>query len=361
MRWRKAVITLLLAFALSVAALLLGWSIANDNRSDIAVYSLHVVFALYVSLVSAGSVGQNVADLHSESILHLTVLLTIAFTLLGSTAILPETPSIVSTSSQLKSLWYALVGLYTVACGVVFTTPLGPPLHYPASDIYSEKTVEAITNTDEANVCGVIGTYCTKRSCSHPNQVPSDASPWDTLLFSYTTKVVWLGNIAESLDIGDLPIVPANIRATYNYARMRRAMRDIRLRIFSWKPTPGNGWNLAYCLLRLNQRVFFAEFLLAAASAVLFYSPPLFLQKLVAFLEADPTRENKGWGWVYVIGLFSTHVIVFLSKFRAYWNDCLCLNHLLSHRSAVVVVHHHYSSTTAHSAEHHPVCEDSRS
>lgn len=163
MRQRKAVLTVLLAFALAIAALSLGWSIATDNRPDITVYILHVVFALYVSLVAARSIGQNVSEPHSTSIIHLTVLLTIAFAFLGATAILPETPSIVSSSPQLKGLWYALVGLYTVSCGIALTTPLGPPLHYSAANIYSAKTVEAITNTDEANVCGIISTCCLKR------------------------------------------------------------------------------------------------------------------------------------------------------------------------------------------------------
>ena len=32
--------------------------------------------------------------------------------------------------------------------------PLGPPLHYPRSDVCSEKTVKFITITDEQNICG---------------------------------------------------------------------------------------------------------------------------------------------------------------------------------------------------------------
>lgn len=170
-----------------------------------------------------------------------------------------------------------------------------------------------------------------------------DASPWDTLLFSYTTKVVWLGNIAASLDIGDLPIVPANMRATYNYARMKKTVREVKLRIFSWTPKPGSGWLLAYRLLRLNSFAFTAELVLASVSAVLFYAPPLFLQKLVAFLEVDPTRENKGWGWVYVIGIFASNALSFLS-------ECFCIplispsSQIVSHRTTVVTVHDDDSS-----------------
>ena len=145
-----------------------------------------------------------------------------------------------------------------------------------------------------------------------------DASPWDILLFSYTTKVVWLGNIAESLDIGDLPIVPRSIRATYNYAQMRKALREIKLKIFSWSPAQGTGWHLIWRLMHLNHVMLLVVLSLAAISAVLFYTPALFLRKFVEYLEIDRNREDKGWGWVYVIGLFVTNVLVFLRKFHFY-------------------------------------------
>ena len=168
-----------------------------------------------------------------------------------------------------------------------------------------------------------------------------DASPWDILLFSYTTKVVWLGNIAESLDIGDLPIVPAGMRATYNYTRMKKALREIKLKIFSWSPAPGTGWHLIWRMIRLNYVVLLVVFSLAAISAVLFYTPALFLRKFVQYLEVDPNRENKGWGWVYVVGLFVMNALVFLRKFflkkrsstqiliddNSYWATLVAVDH----------------------------------
>ncbi|CAA7268235.1 unnamed protein product [Cyclocybe aegerita] len=298
MRWRKIFISSLLAVCLAICGVSLGWSIAEDNRFDIAVCSLHVFFALYAFLLSARSVGQT-DDEHSQSIIHLTSLMTVAFLLLGSSALLPDysppVPATVRQFSALLALWYTLVALYTVVCVLCFTTPLGPPLHYDPADIYSEKVVQSITNMDEANVCGLTG-----------------ASPWDVLFFSYTTKVVWLGNVAESLDIGDLPIVPANMRATYNYASMKQAMRTMKMRIFSWAPAPGTGWQLAYRLLRLNYLAFLALLLLASVAACLFYTPAMFLKQLVRYLEIDHNREQTGWGWVYVVGLFSANAICFL-------------------------------------------------
>lgn len=139
-------------------------------------------------------------------------------------------------------------------------------------------------------------------------------SPWGALLFSYTTKVVWLGNTSASLEVADLPIVPADMRATYNYSKMRQAMREIQLRIGSWRPQAGSGWGLAYRMLRLNWAVITITMVLAAISACLFYAPALFLQRFVAHLEVDPDRKNSGWGWVYVAGIFATSAATYLGN-----------------------------------------------
>ena len=142
-----------------------------------------------------------------------------------------------------------------------------------------------------------------------------DASPWGILLFSYTTKVVWLGNIAESFDVGDLPIVPASMRATYNYARMRKALREIKLKIFSWSPAPGTGWNLIWRLIRLNYAILLVVLSLVAISTALSFAPAFFMRKFVQYLEVDRNREDKEWGWFYVVGLFVANVLAFLRKF----------------------------------------------
>ena len=161
MRWRKALLSLFLAFAVVISRISLG-STVNNNHDDMIIYSLHLFFAFYVFVTSARSVFQDTAYDHSISVLHLTALLTVAFLLLGSAAIFPAPPSVavsIDDESFLLNLWYALLGIYTVGCIVVYSTPLGPPLHYPPSDIYSEKTVKSITNTDERNVCGTTGMH----------------------------------------------------------------------------------------------------------------------------------------------------------------------------------------------------------
>ena len=162
MRWRKALLSLFLAFAVVISTVSLGWSIVNNDHDDVKIYSLHLCFALYVFVISARSVLKVSTVHHSASVLHLTALLTVAFLLLCSAAILPDPLVAVSIDDEsvLLDLWYALLGIYTVSCILAYSTPLGPPLHYPPSDIYSEKTIKSIANTDEHNVCGTTGRHC---------------------------------------------------------------------------------------------------------------------------------------------------------------------------------------------------------
>ena len=152
------------------------------------------------------------------------------------------------------------------------------------------------------------------------------ASVWDVLLFSYTTKVVLLGNTIESLDIGDLPIVPGSMRATYLFRSMRSALSTIRLKRFIfWDIRPGSGWELsAYRLAYVNRKAFIVQMALAATGAVLYYAPPFFLQKLVRYLELDPERHDRSWGWFYSFGIFVANECLYLSRvyllFDRPWN-----------------------------------------
>ncbi|KAJ7131700.1 multidrug resistance-associated ABC transporter [Mycena crocata] len=292
---RKIFLCLLLTAIVGFQAGSLSLSLVDGNAdSRVPTYALHLCYALYAFAVAAVAVNRRDVEGNSESIWHLAALTTLPAFCMSFTAILPSDPVITSVEI-VQRLWYAVLAIYIVATVTAWTTPLGPPLHFPPSAIYSPKIVATITNNDAENVTGLVG-----------------ASPWDLLFFSYTTKVVMLGNTAESLEIGDLPIVPANMRSTYNYAAMKKATRQIKLYFGSWKPTPGSGATLAYRLLRVNIYALTAQFLLAATAAILFYAPPFFLRMLLAYLETDPDRKNTSWGWVWVFSLFSTNVISYL-------------------------------------------------
>lgn len=161
MRSRKLLLALVLAIILILNTVGLGWSAVDGDRSSITSYSLYSAYSLYVLAIAAKSINQDSIETHAESILHLTTLTTIASVFFVALAILPVDAAIVilelDTTPALTWLWLATMALNMLSSFIAFTTPMGPPLHYPPNVIYSEKTVLASTNKDEENVCGVIG------------------------------------------------------------------------------------------------------------------------------------------------------------------------------------------------------------
>ncbi|KAF9234929.1 hypothetical protein BU15DRAFT_78554 [Melanogaster broomeanus] len=298
-RLRKLLVSTLLVAILVLQSTSLGWTFSADEGDSILVYALHVAYAFYLASLAVRSVYQNAIEPHSDSMIHLAILTFVPTVLLFTTAILPSsTPVALSLLLSLPTLlwlWYAVLFLYFVTTVIVFTTPMGPPMHFPPENIYSEKTIKAATNADQNNVCGLVG-----------------ASVWDFLLFSYTTKVVMLGYSSESLDIGDLPVVPGNMRGTHLYASMRHTLRTVKWRLSWWRPKVGSGWLLAYRLVRVNLLPLTALVSMAAFSACLFYTPPLFLEQVVLYLQSDPNREDRGWGWFYVAGLFFANAFSYI-------------------------------------------------
>ncbi|KAJ7108814.1 multidrug resistance-associated ABC transporter [Mycena epipterygia] len=293
MRIRKIVVSVLLLALVIVQGVSLGLG------GDITLYTLHVCFALYALGIAASSVRRYTVPQHSESVWHLASLTIFPVTLMGFTAILPlEDPPIIALEhSVLPSLWYTALALYVLVFLTALTTPCGPALHYPPSAIYSEKTAQAITNKEKENVSGVYG-----------------ASPWGILFLSYSTKVIMLGNTAASLEIGDLPILTTDLRATFQYTSMKRGLRNFKFSIGSWRPKIGGSATLAYQLTRVNQSGLVSLFLLSVVSGVCVYMPPFFLSQVLRYLENDPNREHTGWGWVWVMVLFASNATMFLGQ-----------------------------------------------
>ncbi|KAH9174901.1 ATP-binding cassette transporter [Lactarius sanguifluus] len=299
---RGALLVIAFAVIISLQTVSLGYSISFSSSAIIATHLLHVSFSVYLSVLAARSIGKSTIHSHTRRTIHLSALSALAFVLLGFTALFPSnrvSTSILADGSQprfMQIVWYVVLGLYASSTFIAVTTPLAPALHFPVSRIYSEKTVAAITNQAMDNVSGVTG-----------------ASVWDQLLFSYTTKVVMLGNTAESLDIGDLPIVPGTMRATYLFRSMRSTLSTTRLRQFLlWEIRPGSGWELAYRLARVNRTSFIVQMTLASIGAVLYYAPPFFLQQLVKYLETDPERHDRSWGWFYSFCMFVGTASIYL-------------------------------------------------
>ncbi len=132
-----------------------------------------------------------------------------------------------------------------------------------------------------------------------------------------------LGSTADSLDIGDLPIVPGTMRATYLFRSMRSTLSTTRLkRLLLWNIRPGSGWELGYRLACVNRTAFATQMTLASIGAVFYYAPPFFLQRIVRYLETDPERRDRSWGWFYSFGMFVGTATIHLSMYS------LCLSAL---------------------------------
>jgi hypothetical protein len=135
----------------------------SSSTSTAATYLLHILFAIYLLVLAVQSIGRNTIYSYATNIIHLSVLTTLAFALLGVTALLPpdhassSAPAKDSQPHSLQVIWYVVLGLFALSTVVAVTTPLGPALHFPVSRIYSEKVVAAITNQDVDNVSGATG------------------------------------------------------------------------------------------------------------------------------------------------------------------------------------------------------------
>jgi hypothetical protein len=152
-----------LAVIISLQTVSLGYAVSSSSLTTTITYLLHVLFAIYLSVLAVQSVGRNTIHSHTRNILHFSILTTLAFVLLGSTALFPRDRASISSLADdsqprfLQVVWYIVLVLYAFSTAVAVTTPLGPLLHYPVSRIYSEKTAAAITNQAQDNVSGVTG------------------------------------------------------------------------------------------------------------------------------------------------------------------------------------------------------------
>jgi hypothetical protein len=81
-------------------------------------------------------------------------------------------------------------------------------------------------------------------------------------------------------------------------------MREIRLKIGSWTPRQGSGYDLAWRLVKVNRKTMIVQMSLAAVSAIIFYIPAFFLSQLLQYLEADPDGNDRAWGWFFSVMLF---------------------------------------------------------
>jgi hypothetical protein len=141
---------------------------------------------------------------------------------------------------------------------------------------------------------------------------------------------------------------------------MRSALSTIRLkRLIFWDISPGSGWELAYRLAYVNRAGYAAQMALASVGAVLYYAPPFFLQKLVKYLETDPERHDRSWGWFYSFGMFATTASLHLSEtFTLSLRILGLIITWVSHWSDVVSFNNDAAGQHARAVELNSVCQD---
>ena len=163
MKLRGTLLTIAFVVVVSLQTVSLSYAASLSSSTTTATYLLHVLFAIYLLILAIQSVGKTTVYSHIRNVIHLSILTTLTFALLVFTALFPRDPTSISAPAEdtppysLQVIWYVVLALYGLSTVVAITTPLGPPLHFPVSRIYSEKTVTAITNQAVDNVSGAIG------------------------------------------------------------------------------------------------------------------------------------------------------------------------------------------------------------
>lgn len=244
------------------------------------------MFDIYVLGVSTRLINVDETASHWKGICHISGLTLVAFSLRTVSLLLPTTHEQVN-ALQLKDRnafeWIALAFI-SLSLLIAINIPRGPPLHFRAEQIYSPKMLETFYSEDPSldNVCAVV-----------------QSSVFSFLLFSYTTVVANLGHTSESLEVRDLPIVPASYRASNHFANMRKATledeekkaAEAEERRFSghkrktkrfWQKE-GSGFPLLMRLFRINKRNISVQIILATVTAVSYYFPAWFVHSEVLF------------------------------------------------------------------------------
>ena len=213
--WRRTkhlkiafVVTLLPAIIWNVV--ILTRYLASGDEAGKQIVSIMLLPAHLISLsLGLSSISQKHQPAHWASVIHLCVATFIQFIVLSTFALLPSTP-LPSPSPELYEIRRfdfsraILPLLHFAPLLIICFVRRGPPLHFPLDAIYPPKITSAVPegstslNPDIPNVSEEV-------QCTVPE--------W--LLFSYATPVVRMGNERETMDVWDLPILPASLRRLY--------------------------------------------------------------------------------------------------------------------------------------------------
>lgn len=250
---------------------------------------------------------QNETPSHWSTTIHLSFGIFTQFMVLGFLAILPSTPiptkpiSFASVSAHppvniITILTSAVPVLTFVPLLIILSIRRGPPMYLPLKALLPAKQIDRIPeghpslNPDLPNVTA---------------EVQVTVVEW--MLFSYTGELIERAKVNDSMDVWDLPILPANLRAVVNYMWFKKAYGHPTRRLGKWE-----GYNLLIKLAKVNKWLLFAQCGLAAITGVMYYAPHLLLRYFLTYLENDPTRAHPAWGWVFALGILVSNLFIYL-------------------------------------------------
>ncbi|TIB84058.1 multidrug resistance-associated ABC transporter [Wallemia mellicola] len=181
----------------------------------------------------------------------------------------------------------SVVPLITIAgmlIAVIFKKPGPDLLHHPDYDHKSEvKSSEVCQSTN--------------------------GSMFDTLFFTYATPIVRFGyERPSSMTIDDLPFVPPYLRGKALFEKIRRTLRLNPLPKYS-KNSEVSAMPLFINILKANRYQIGMLVSLSLLIASLYYTPAIFLKKLLSSIEENKSRS---WQWYYATCLFFSSIVLSL-------------------------------------------------
>lgn len=228
----------------------------------------------------------------------------------SSNVAIPSTMAVRHTTKEIVSFAFtvAIATLSTIAFLLAGTIPRRPPYHFRSPYTY---TVQSdMGEKHKANVSGVI-----------------EASVLSILLFGWVTPVVRNGSTKDQMELDDLPHLDSSFRTVNLYRKFREAVQisvdkhqakvQSTTAALDGPPRDGLGYaprffnRLLWRVLVVNKTAFTLNCSLAFVTALLYYLPAFFLQKVVSYLEVanEGKQQNRTLGFAYCFGLLLALVL----------------------------------------------------
>ncbi|CAK5268423.1 unnamed protein product [Mycena citricolor] len=278
---RKRILTTFVALYLATEVLA---TTLSPTAAEQQIHGLRLGFAAYTLILSLLSLGYYEVELHRESTWHMTMVLLLQVLAMGFAAILPSDASTITVTLYSPSVtsfgWVASVPVVVT----MYLSYLSPAAYFSwRSRCGGERDFEQ--GHREEQCLWLVRCLCAGK-----------------LFFSFAGKVLLLGASLEQLQIGDLPILSSQMRATYQYVNMRNILSS----------TSSSSWSLVRQLLSANKLSLPPMLGLSLWTGSLFYLPPIFLKQIIVYLETDGQRENVRWGLLWVFAFLLSNILLYI-------------------------------------------------